>query len=347
MGVAGGKHACDVCAHEQVIGPRVEVSIEASASEPLRRQDPLLPRMPDDVAALTGDGTGPVLRTDAAADAMALWQSTRTTLLQAPSDEVAHVRFFHLTMLLYRHTKIQRDDEQLRALLESALEVTGSHRNAQIFRCVLSRAALRAEDRAAAEDWLGPCDRSSGDLHADGAYRYTAALLASHKRQHAEVLKLLGRKSGDVPLPDNLDLICAVLRANAHEHGDAIDTAVAELSDCMKRIPNGPREVEGAIRAATPLVLCRQSFVKARRRYDEETGGRRDGSGAKPSLAPTKFPIRRAVPWLGLSLFFLGLAIMTDASSQLMSGQRLDILFFVIAGAFFVPIAVLVVRRRA
>jgi hypothetical protein len=196
------------------------------------------------------------------------------------------------------------------------------------------------EDLTAAEDWLAPCDDQSGDLHADGAYRYTAALLASHKRQHTRVLKLLGRKAGDVPLPDNLDLICSVLRANAHEQADALDIAVRELTACMKRIPNGPHEVEGAIRAAGRLVLCRNTFVKARRLYDAEMGG-----ADQTSVAPPKLPVGKAMPWVALSLFFLGLAIMTDASSKLFSGQRLDILFLVISAAFAVPLVVLFVRR--
>jgi hypothetical protein len=241
-------------------------------------------------------------------------------------------------MLLYRRTKRQQDDLQLRGILESAVELAHGHRDEQVFRCVLARAALRAGDVAAAEDWLAECERRSADLHADSAYRYTAALLATHAKRHDDVLELLGMRVGDVPLAHNLDVSCSVFRANAHERLGRPEAATLELADCMSRAPGGPGEVEAAIRSAGDLALCRQSYARARRRHDEL-------AGTVPPADPGRAKLKRAIPWVVLSLFFLGLAAMTDATSRISTGQRLDALFLVLSVAFAVPLVVLFLRK--
>lgn len=338
----GGSHACDVCDVEHEIPPRSESPApprslaEAERIERLRVDDGALPRVPADVARLTRVG-GALLRPDAADEAMALWQRTRSDL---DSDDESRARFFHLTMLLYRHMLAQRDDSQLRGVLESAIEATSGHRDQQIFRCVIARAAARAGDLPAAEDWVAPCDTRSNDLHADGAYRYTVAYIATHKKQFARVLEVLGMRVGEVPFAANLDLICSVLRANGHERLEDLEAATYELADCMNRAPGGASDIEAVIRNTGDLVLCRKAFVRARRLHDQLA----TSADKKAPVAPGP-PLRIAIPCVVASLFFFGLAVMTDAASTFSGGRRLDLLFYALAISFAVPLVVLFVRN--
>ena len=77
----------------------------------------------------------------------------------------------------------QGDDLQLRAVLETALEVLASPSYRQVLRCTLSLEAARVGDVAAAREWLAPCDAQAYDLAADSAYRHAAAYLATRERQ--------------------------------------------------------------------------------------------------------------------------------------------------------------------
>lgn len=338
----GGTQTCEVCSAEHEVVPREErAAPPCSLSEDervarLRRGDAALPGMPPDVSRLTRAG-GALLEPQAADEAMSLWQKTRGDLDAEPTSRA---RFFHLTMLLYRHMKAQKDDLQLRGVLESAIEATAGHRDQQILRCVISRAAARAGDLPAAEDWVAPCDARSDDLHADGAYRYTVAYIATHKKQFARVLEVLGMRVGEVPLAENLDVICSVLRANGHERLDDLEAATYELADCMGRAPGGAAEVEAVIRNTGDLVLCRQSFVRARRLHDQLAPS--TVVKTPPSAGPS---LRVAIPCVIASLFFLGLAVSTDAGSTFSGGRRLDLLFYALAISFAVPLVVLFLRK--
>ncbi len=343
--LAGGQATCGACGESRELGPRVETVPGPSASlaederlAALSSADRRLPAVPEAVKALTRDD-GFSLRDEVFDEALAAWWGALAAIDTGGEEggEAAHVRFYHLTMLLYRHLKAHKDDLRMRGLLESAVEATRGHRDEQILRCVLAREAARAGDLAAAEDWLAPCDPRARDLHADGAFRYTAAYLATRHGHFARVHPLLGARSGDVPLAANLDVICAVLRANAHERLGDLEAAVLELVEVMGRAPGGPAEIERSIRNTRDVVLCRQSFVRARRGHDARVAARA-GVGRPPEA--------RALLWGVPCLFFLGLAVMTDPSSTWPGTQRLDTLFFVLAASFAVPIVVLWLRRR-
>ncbi len=348
VAVDGATQPCDVCQQEHEVPPRLEAVVELNALpvderlELLRQADPALPGVPPEVQALT-EADGVLLQHKGADEALGLWQQTQAAIRDEGDDARLRATFFHLTMLLYRHMKAQRDDLRLRAVLESAVEATAGHRDQQIFRCVLSRAAARAGDVPAAEDWLTACDARSRDLHADGAYRYTAAYISTYKKHYPRVLDLLGMRVGDIPFANNLDVICSVLRANAHERTDDLDAATLEVCDCIGRAPGAAVDLERVIRGAGDLALCRKSFVLGRRMHDGLSSGSPKKTGA--SLAPSSSNLKKALPWVVPSLFFLGLAVMTPASSTLAGGLRMHTLFFALAATFAVPFVVLMRRR--
>jgi hypothetical protein len=339
----GGELCCGVCQDVGQLAPRLDSDAaehglsEDERLEKLRAADPGPLPMPADVSALTRGG---VLAPDHAADAMAAWQETRRSL-RLEVNEVLETRFYFLTRLLYEHMLAQDDDLQLRGVIETALDTATTRRLRQVFRCMLACEAARVDDLTGAEDWLAPCDPRSTDIHTDTVYRYTAAYVASHKRQFDRVLTLLGTRSGDIPIATSFWAICSVLRANAHERRGALDDAVVELADAMARVDGGAAIIETMIRSSD-LTLCRQSFVRAR--------GSLPPPAAQPSDDAAPANVRRRwrsiAPWLALSLGFGVLAAFTDASATTTAGQRLDMFFLAMSASFALPLLAMAYKAR-
>ena len=55
---------------------------------------------------------------------------------------------------------------------------------------------------------------------------------------------------------------------------------------------------------------------------------------------------RATLPFVALSLLFLTLAVAIGPRVKLFEGQRLDVLFFILAGAFAIPVPIAVLRIR-
>jgi hypothetical protein len=82
-----------------------------------------------------------------------------------------------------------------------------------VLQAQLARAACRAGDPQAAASWLARCDPKPGELHADTAYRYASAYLATARGDFPAVVSSLS-----CPYRSDLhDTECIVLLANAWE----------------------------------------------------------------------------------------------------------------------------------
>ena len=278
-----GEARCGECGAAFSLGERRAQEASSALEEPersskLAEQDgsPLVPTAV--VKELVVDGELPE---DRVSDAMALWQSTRQQLRDGESSDELERRFYFLTRLLYER-RIEKDDALgMRAILETAIEVSASSRYRQTFRCMLGCEAARGGDATSAEEWLAPCDARSTDIHADSVYRYAAAYVATHKRQWAKVIDVLGASHEDVPMAAAFDATCSVLRANAHERRQDVPAAIDELTAAMKRLPGGVDDVDKVLRTAGTLKLCRRSYGTARK----ELSG--DGGGGSVAPAPT------------------------------------------------------------
>lgn len=227
---AGGSVACRYCHSTERITPREDTPLvvgprlsEADRLAHLRREDA--------VAA----PTPPALRELVFGDRLAPWQvSEALARWQVALREHDSVVLFALTRALSAHYERARSFLEERAIVEGALDELSEPRQRQVLRAILARSAALSGDLGAAHAWLASCDPTAVDLLADGTYRYAAACLETVRGNFPRVLELLGQSAADVPLPNELDPVAEVLRANAWErlgHRDRAALALVHLAE--------------------------------------------------------------------------------------------------------------------
>ena len=343
---AGGEVVCDTCQETQVVHPRDEraqpetmVDVSEQLAQ-LAEQDPSPIVLPSVLAELTHDGA---LVAEKAPLALETWQRVRARLTSG-QDADAEIDLYFLTRLLYERLLAQRDDMQLRALIETALETTRDPRYRQVFGCMLACEAARVGDITGAADWLAPCDPRSTDIHADSVYRYARAFVATRKRQPAKVLTALGRCAGQVPLATSFDAVASVYRADALERSGDLDGAVAELAGAMRRAGN-VAVIDGIVRSSGDVALCRRSLVRAKTSL-EPPRSRSTSPSRQSARRPRPWLLRQAgLHWFVLTVGFLGLAMVTSPTARTPSGHRLDLFFLAVGIAFAIPASLAWTRR--
>ncbi|HHH29203.1 MAG TPA: hypothetical protein ENK57_12785, partial [Polyangiaceae bacterium] len=127
---------CDECDVSFPLAERRGQEASSALEEPerirrLAEQDgsPLAPTAV--VKELVVDGELP---DDRVGDAMALWQATRSDLVEGKGTDEIERRFYFLTRLLYERRIEQEDELGMRAILETAIETSRSGRYRQTFR---------------------------------------------------------------------------------------------------------------------------------------------------------------------------------------------------------------------
>jgi hypothetical protein len=173
-------------------------------------------------------GATVVLRSEAVAAAYALWRDTSREVATTKDPALVR-RLWILSLYLSNYYLDQGDRRRQRALYEAALDVLPDLRHRQEALCLLSSNAAICGDLVAAEEWLEECDPEADDLPADSAYRSARAHLATARRQWHRVFDFLGAELATFPIHDSQVLICAVLRANAHERLGNVDLALQQL----------------------------------------------------------------------------------------------------------------------
>ena len=337
-----GEARCEACEAVLTLGERRAQEASSALEErervaKLAEQDgsPLVPTAV--VKELVEDGELPEERV---ADAMALWQATRAEIGDGKGTDDLERRFYFLTRLLYER-RIEKDDSRgMRAILETAIETSGSSRYRQTFRCMLACEAARGGDTSSAKEWLAPCDGRSTDIHADSVYRYATAYVGTHERQWAKVIDVLGATHEDVPMAAAFDATCSVLRANAHERRQDVPAAIDELAAAMKRLPGGVDDVDQVLRTAGTLKLCRRSYGKARKQLSGDAGG--------DSVAPRRASVGlvQILPWTVLSVACFGIAVGLPATA-VVGGVRADVVLIGLGILLAVPIGIAVRRGRS
>jgi hypothetical protein len=274
----GGTVTCSFCNTVNQVAARDETRDRAAATtaptmneaqrfEQLRAQDgkPLMP--PPNLAHLLQGGGLPPQNVQAA---QAEWQRARFELTQAPGNFASAERLYFLTMMIYGAlSKLQGQDRQIRAMVETALDLLTDARHRQEMHGMLARNAARVGDVAAAEQWLALCNPYSHDLQADTAYRHSRAYVSTCKRDYPAVLQALGARIDDVPIADSADEACGVLRANAYEGLGQMQTAVEQLVQLMTGHPAGSQLIERIIAANAVLGLCTHSYPQARQQLGQ------------------------------------------------------------------------------
>jgi hypothetical protein len=145
------------------------------------------------------------------------------------------------------------ESRELRALLETAIELLPDEGHRHIMRCMMARFAARSGDATAAEQWLAPCNPRPLDLPMDTAYRYASATLATVQQQYDRVVVSLGLESGDVPLAERDELGCALLRIHALEKQGLRREAADSLAELRATVDS--RVLDTALKDSVP-GLC-------------------------------------------------------------------------------------------
>ncbi len=264
--IAGGRVRCDYCNAINILPARDDQRDKATHQhakisegeryQRLREQDnkPLMP--PASLQGLMSQGQ---LAANAVPEATKQWTLACDEVTKGASFGASE-RLFFLAILLYGYLSEQGDELKVRALIETSLQ----HLDDPTFRAVLHgmlcRNAARLGDHDAAAYWLSLCDPQSDNLQVDSSYRLSAAYLATAKRNFDEVVRLLGSRIDDVPIADNNDFVCGVLRANALEHTGQLDLAVEQL---MHWSSKSGTAVQKIVAANASLQLCGKSLKRA------------------------------------------------------------------------------------
>ena len=235
----GGAVACRYCGavtqHATRPPPAAQVpgdaAMEAERRTRLAAQMAIPPTMSPVVFHFAGLNAIAVIPDERLHEALATWKTCLDRV--RAGDDPAAEDLVQLTNAL-NSTLRARDPLRVRALLETAREAVRSptHRNELLG--MLARSACLDGDPSAAEGWLSAMDATPTELRADSAYRASAAIYFTLRRDYPRVLSLLGMQLGQVPIHNQSTLLATVLRASALAQLGHVAEARAQLS----RIPN-------------------------------------------------------------------------------------------------------------
>ena len=302
IGVAGGLLRCSFCRHQQhATAARERVSFGCGLSEAQRlaelaQQDARPPSRKWIAELLVGDELLPWTVGQALDRYRRLHQSLREQLGDGPT---AREQLWELTLVLAGHFGDRDDLLRQRALLEGALEVLSEPRHRQTIYAQLAVSAARAGDTVAAGSWLGLCDPRADELRSDSFHRFARAYVETASSRWQAVLETLGNGWQGVPLSDDIEPACVVLRAHAWEQlGDP--ARALELLDHYFRHCDGYRRFQAQRFAQRqPWPLCPTSLPQAEERQRQRGIALLGKTSGSPKLS------------LILSLSFLGAAVLT------------------------------------
>jgi len=269
VSAAGGSFACGYCQNSIEVQPRPGPPTIGQAIGEDQRIYELVRQLgasaddartwPPDFAAVARAGA----TDENLAHVLAMWQSYCD---RARTGDPAAGKFaVMLTAPLSNYFSLHGQDERRRALFESTLEALPSPAHQEVMRCRLSGAALKAGDVDAARAWLATCDPAPLDLDADSGYRTSAAFLATYDRDYGQVLALLGRTHGSIPVATSQRLMVVMLRANALEKSGSLNEAIATLIDFAGHSDGHLAEKSYAVamKVNAWIDLCPQSVPRA------------------------------------------------------------------------------------
>ena len=184
----GGTFRCQYCQAQNQVAARDEridhqllqqapQMTEAQRFERLRQQDgqPLMPP-PSLQAFMQGGGAAdhmiPALQDQ--------WKMAKHELGHGGGYQAAE-RLYFATLMLRGPMSKQGRDLEVRAMLETALDVLTEPRHRAVMHGFMARDATRLGDPEAGEKWLALMPPSSDDLHIDSAYRITRAYVSTAK----------------------------------------------------------------------------------------------------------------------------------------------------------------------
>ncbi len=280
---------------------------EAQRFERLRAQDgkPLIP--PPSVHGLLGPaGLDPAK----AAAAQQMWQAAATELASVHSFP-AEERLYWCSFLLGGLHSGRGDRSATMQLAQQTLPLLRDPRHQQTTLGVLARNAAAVGDPTAANQALSQLHAQSEDLQIDTTYRFSHAYVAAARGDDQTVLQVLGYNVNDIPIGDAYDMVCAVLRANAHERQGRGDVARQQLEP-FAATPEGVAEVRQVLQKNHQLGMLAQT-MPALEQFAQQLAAK---------VVKTKSGISIGgifvLPIIGIALFGGGSAVMANISPSMM-----------------------------
>jgi hypothetical protein len=287
----------------------------ASEAAPARWFDDQLQPVPPDVAdAIEASGLPTPGRRELVSE---FWQQALRELERSPGQALAE-RLLWLTASLYdprisrgassqdAYAELVADVERVLALLSPASPgrpaSLAEQRHGQLLHGLLSRAACRAGELAAAEVWLAGCDPMSDDDDCRASQRLAVACLATRRGDFAKVLAVLDRA-----LLDGIDscryaIELSLFRANALERtGDETQAFLLLRSTLGRLRPWGSRGMVQIHRAYAEagIELCPASHARAQLEHALALSGN----------APHWYNARLGLLVIGLLVLLIGVGI--------------------------------------
>ncbi len=222
----------------------------------------------------------------------------------------------------------QQRDLEVRAMIESALDVLTEPRHRAVMHGFMARDATRLGDPEAGEKWLALMPPSSDDLHIDSAYRITRAYVSTAKRDFNTVLSVLGQRRDDIPIADGNDELAAVMRANAFEKLGRSQEAGAELQRIMVSPPHA-QLVGRIIESNAALQLCSHTYPQMAQQMQQMS----------QNVVKSKSGMNTGAIFI---VAFLGAPLMIGAQALVSALDLPEWIFGIVVGAFVIGILVFV-----
>ncbi len=265
----GGTVTCSYCQTANQIVARDDRSEAAAAAEPaamseaerfasLRSQEGSPIPTPPALQHLFPKG----LEATPGPAAQEEWKRARDECAQGASGFAAAERLYFLTLALSTRMGGAHERSRQRAMIETALDHLEDRHHRQVLHSLLAQEAARDGDVQSAEQWLTLSSPHSDDLRADTAYRVAKALVATRKGDFGAVLAVLGSHALDVPIAEEHDDLCALLRANASERAGELQVAVEQLLPVLMTPPRAAG-VEQTLADNAAFELCPVSYPQA------------------------------------------------------------------------------------
>ena len=293
---------------------------EAQRFERLRQQDgqPLMPP-PSLQAFMQGGGAAdhmiPALQDQ--------WKMAKHELGHGGGYQAAE-RLYFATLMLRGPMSKQGRDLEVRAMLETALDVLTEPRHRAVMHGFMARDATRLGDPEAGEKWLALMPPSSDDLHIDSAYRITRAYVSTAKNDFNTVLGVLGQRRDDIPIADGQDELAAVMRANAFEKLGRSQEASAELQRIMVSPPHA-QLVGKIIQSNAALQLCSHTYPQMAQQMQQMSS----------NVVKSKSGMNTGAIFI---VAFLGAPLMIGAQALVSALDLPGWIFGVVVGAFVIGI---------
>ena len=266
VGTGAAQATCSACGADMALASAVDPRVAPSPARPEAERLARLQKQTTEVIAFHPEALPftNMLDEDLPA-ARALYGRARRKLLADPEDlEAEQLVVSLLFEISNKLSAMRRPAVERRALTESTLEALRTNKFRQMCLGDLARGAAYTDDLASARDWLGRMDPQSDDLLADTGYRTAAATIATAEGRFDDVLELLGKQGGDVPIHMAQRGLAVAYRANAHEKLGFHVAAERELSEHARGSSGALTTLRAVCRNANPAwTLCRHAIAAA------------------------------------------------------------------------------------